>query len=356
MSSVDISIIIVNWNSKDYLRNCIASILANTHNLKYEIIVIDSASYDGCSDMLQNLYPKVHFIQSEYNIGFARANNLGANYAHGTSVLFLNPDTEVREHAIERLYSRLKELPDAGIIGCRLLNSDGSLQTSCVQPLPTIANQIFDAEILQRWFPKINLWISATKFEDATSPVPVEAVSGACMMIQREVFNLVRGFSTDYFMYAEDLDLCYKIHMAGHTNYYVVDAEIIHYGGGSTQHKRSRFSEVMIPESTSRLLKKIHNNSYSFGYRIALSISAVFRLLLLTLCFPVSLIKLITHEWWSTAINKWFVILRWGLGLEKWVHEYDFSDTALNSSNLNHGGESEKNDDSSESCIDKQHG
>jgi len=342
MTSADLSIIIVNWNSMDYLRNCIASILANTHNIKYEIIVVDSASYDGCRDMLKNLYPQVHFIQSEYNVGFARANNIGAGYACGTSVLLLNPDTEVRSHAIERLYSCLQTLPHAGIIGCRLLNSDGSLQTSGVQPLPTIANQILDAEILQRWFPKSSLLMSARTFEGATSPVPVEAISGACMMIQREVFDQVRGFSTDYFMYAEDLDLCYKICLAGYTNYYVADAEIMHHGGGSTQHRRSRFSEVMIPESTSRLLRKTHGNSYSAGYRIALSVAAVFRLILLSLCFPATLIKLLAYEWWKGAVDKWFVILRWGLGLEKWVHEYD---AGLSGGKLNECEKSEKTDE-----------
>jgi len=130
--------------------------------------------------------------------------------------------------------------------------------------------------------------------------------------------------------------------MAGYTNYYVADAEIMHHGGGSTQHRRSRFSEVMIPESTSRLLRKTHGNSYSTGYRIALSVAAVFRLILLSLCFPATLIKLLAYEWWKGAVDKWFVILRWGLGLEKWVHEYD---AGLSSGTLNECEKSEKTDE-----------
>lgn len=323
-SSLDLSIIIVNWNSKDYLKNCIASILANTWEIKYEIIVVDSASYDGCGEMLKDIYPQVYFIQSEQNVGFARANNLGVSYARGTLLLFLNPDTEVLDGAIDRLYSRFQEIPNPGIVGCRLLNSDKSLQTSCVQPLPTISNQIFDVDILLRRFPKVSLWMSARTFEGVTSPVPVEAISGACMMIRRELCDLVRGFSTDYFMYAEDLDLCYKTRVSGFINYYVADAEIIHYGGGSTQHKHNRFSEVMIPESTRRLLRKTHGNAYSAGYKIALSASSVFRLVILLFCFPVCLIKPVAHEWCRAAISKWIVILKWGVGLEKWVHKYDY--------------------------------
>jgi GT2 family glycosyltransferase len=321
MTSVNLSIIIVNWNSKEYLRNCIASILTNTFGIEYEIIVVDSASFDGCGVMLQHFYPQVRFIQSELNVGFARANNLGAKYARGSIMLFLNPDTEVNGCAIERLYTRLRELPHAGVVGCRLLNSDGTLQTSCVMPLPTILNQVFDSEILQRWFPKVSLWMSAATFEGITSPVPVEAVSGACMMIQREAFDKVRGFSTDYFMYAEDVDLCFKTRAAGFTNYYVPEVEIVHHGGGSTQHKRSIFSDVMISESVCRLLRKTRGNSYSIGYRLALSGAAIVRLMLLVICFPVALIKNSTGEW-SVAFNKWIAIFRWGLGLEKWVQQY----------------------------------
>lgn len=321
MTSVKLSIIIVNWNSKDYLKECIASIVENAFGIEYEIIVVDSASFDGCGDMLQLLYPQVRFIQSERNVGFGRANNLGAKYACGKVLLFLNPDTEVRGHAIEHLYAMLRKLPYAGVVGCRLLNSDGSLQTSCVQPLPTIVNQVFNAAILQRWFPKIGLWMTAATFKGDTSAAPVEAVSGACMMIKREVFDHVGGFSTDYFMYGEDLDLCYKALGAAFRNYHVPEVEIVHHGGGSTQHRHSRFSDVMMRESVSRLLTKSRGSFYSLGYRLALSGAAVVRLGLLTLWFPVGLINRRTTER-GEAFDKWVAILRWALGLEKWVYKY----------------------------------
>ena len=327
MTSTDLSIIVVNWNSKDYLRHCIASILGNTVGMEYEIVVVDSGSFDGCGDMLQRVYPQVRFIQSERNVGFALANNLGASYARGSTMLFLNPDTEVRGHAIEHLYSHVRKLPDAGIVGCRLVNRDGSLQTSCVQPLPTILNQVLDAEILHGWFPTIDLWMSATMFEGATSPVPVEAVSGACMMIRREVFDQVRGFSSDYFMYAEDLDLCYKTRAAGFTNYYIVKSEVVHYGGGSTDQSGSRFSNVMIPESISRLLRKTRGKFYSLCYRGALCGAAVVRLIMLTLWLPYGLIRHKPREL-SAVTNKWVAVLRWGLGLENWIHKYDRSKKA----------------------------
>lgn len=318
MTMIYLSIIIVNWNSKDYLQKCIASILTNTFALEYEIIVVDSASYDGCGDMLQHFYPQVHFIQSERNVGFASANNLGAACAHGKVLLFLNPDTEVNAQAIEHLYRRHHQLQHAGVIGCRLINSDGTLQTSCVQPFPTIMNQILDAENLQRWFPRLGLWLSAATFEGVITPVQVEVVSGACMMIDRKVFDQVGEFSSDYFMYAEDIDLCYKITAAGYTNYYVPDVGIVHHGGGSTQHARSCFSNVMMRESVSRLLRKTRGNLYSLGYRLALSCVAVVRLALLVLYYPVALIRQRARKWVLT-FNKWVAILRWGLWLENWA-------------------------------------
>lgn len=335
MKSIDLSIIIVNWNSKDYLKKCIASIVENAKEIPYEIIVVDSASFDGCEQMLQENYPQVNFIQSTRNLGFGRANNLGAKYAQGNVLLFLNPDTEVLNHAIEQLYRYFLELSQPGIIGCRLLNSDNTLQTSCVMPLPTILNQILDVDILYRWFPNSRFWVSAAKFEGSFSPVKVEAISGACMMIHQEVFNQVQGFSNDYFMYAEDLDLCYKTQSAGFTNYYLAGAEIVHHGGGSTQRKRSRFSEVMIPESLSYLLRKMRGSSYSRCYRLALSLAALIRLFLLLFLFPLALIKKQKVDWQDVFL-KWIVILRWGLGLEKWVHQYDqfnFADSDLTLNN-----------------------
>jgi GT2 family glycosyltransferase len=321
MTKIYLSIIIVNWNSKDYLRSCVDSILSSIKNIEYEIIVVDSASFDGCGIMLQECYPQVRFFQSKLNIGFARANNLGAEYARGNILLFLNPDTEVLDNAIEKLCKEFNKLQHAGVVGCRLLNGDRTLQKSCVMPIPTILNQFFDVEILQRYFPKVSLWMSAAMFDGVKLPVAVDAISGACMMISREVFDKVKGFSLDYFMYAEDVDLCYKIFKAGFYNYYIPNVEIVHFGGGSSQHKRSVFSDVMILESISVFLRKTRGNFYNIGFRLALSLSALFRLMLLVVFLPFSLIIRKSEEW-KTAFNKWIAIFRWGLGMEKWVFQY----------------------------------
>ncbi len=316
MSKIDISIVIVNWNSADYVMECLRSIYEHTSAVSCEVIVVDNASFDGCGDLLAHRYQEVIFIQSESNLGFARANNLGAENAGGDVLLFLNPDTEVRDRAIERLYVQLQSLNNPGVVGCRLLNSDESLQTSCVQSLPTLLNQMLDADVLRRLFPRSSLWGIEALYESGTTPAEVEAVSGACMMMRRSVFDAVGGFSSDYFMYAEDLDLCSRLRRAGFHNYYFPGAIIVHHGGGSSQQTRSNFSNVMMRESVRRFLSKSSGSLYSECYRFALNGVATIRLALLMLLFPVSKLKG-RKDVWLSAFGKWWSILRWSYGLER---------------------------------------
>lgn len=321
MPAIDLSIIIVNYHSSDYVLACMRSICELTSSVNYEAIVVDNASYDGCEEALASKYPDVVFVQSGENLGFARANNLGVNHARGRVLLFLNPDTEIKERAIDRLYSHFLQLVNPGIAGCRLVNSDGSLQTSCVQSLPTILNQVLDADILRRIFPKSSLWGTEALLEKAPMPTEVEAVSGACMIVQREVFDSIGGFSADFFMYGEDLDLCWKAQRAGFRNYHINDAVIVHHGGGSLQQIRSNFSIVMMRESVSRLLRKSHSSLYSLCYRFALTGAALCRLAFMATLFPAYAVRRRSKAL-NAPFQKWFAILRWGFGLERWTRRY----------------------------------
>src|SRR5687767_7938076 len=154
---MDLSIIIVNWNSREYLQTCVRAVLARTRLTSFEIIVVDCGSFDGCDRMLRECYPNVRFIQLDANIGFARANNRAAREAKGKTLLFLNPDTEVTYSALDRLYEAIQALPAAGAVGCRLLNANGSVQTSCIQATPTILNQLLNCEFLRRHTPASRL-------------------------------------------------------------------------------------------------------------------------------------------------------------------------------------------------------
>jgi hypothetical protein len=318
---MDLSIIIVNWNSHQYLRKCLASIVSETRDLQYEIIVIDAGSFDGCDRMLRETYPHVRFLQSDKNIGFAKANNMAFQVSQGRCVLFLNPDTELVGPAINTMYDQLQRIPNVGAVGCKLLNSDGTVQTNCIQTMPTILNQMLDSEFLRARWPKSALWGMSPLFAGDPEPKVVNAIAGACVLLRRGIFEQVGWFSEDYFMYAEDIDLCDKIRRTGGQNYYVPEATIIHHGGGSSQTAVSNFSVVMMRESIWRLLRKRRGRAYGLGYRAAMLVAAFIRLAFLVALFPV-LAGCRRHPSWNHSFQKWQAVLRWSLNRETWVKQY----------------------------------
>jgi GT2 family glycosyltransferase len=313
--SMDLSIVIVNWNSKEFLRKCVASVSAQTAGISYEIIVIDSGSFDGSGEMLSQFFPNVRFIQSESNIGFARANNEAFKASVGEHVLFLNPDTELVGPAINIMLQQLKALPDAGAVGCRLLNGDGSLQSTCIQALPTICSQFINSELLRKAYPQWSVWGMAALFDGTDRPTKVQAISGACVMLPRLVFEQAGRFSEDYFMYAEDIDLCHKVRLSGHANYYLPHATVIHFGGGSSEKAPSEFSVVMMRESIWRFLHKTRGGLYALAYRMSTFFLSLVRLLALFALWPIHLIQQRSGSW-TASFRKWRAILGWSLGIK----------------------------------------
>ena len=281
---MDLSIIYVNWNSLDYLRESIASVIEQTHSVAYEIIVVDNASPAPGVDSLKQSFPDVTIIHSEKNLGFAGANNLGFRRSAGEFVLFLNPDTKLMAPSIDLLIARHKSLPDAGIVGCKLLNTDLSVQLSSIQTYPTILNQAMDAEYLRLRWPECPLWKIAPLFSEKVSLMKVEIIPGACMLLRRSVFEQIGLFSEEYFMYAEDLDLYYKVKAAGLTNYYVGETAIIHHGGTSSSRQRvSHWATIMKYRAMVQLFRKTRGSVYALGYRLAMGVMATGRLMLLGL-------------------------------------------------------------------------
>ena len=315
MTVTDLSIIIVSWRSKDYVRQCLKSIDANTSKLSLEIFVVDNASFDGCEEMIANEFPSVLFIQLEKNIGFAGANNLAFSGSKGRNTLFLNPDTKIQERAIERLVAELESHADAGLIGAHLLNADLTMQTTCVTAFPGILNQSFNLERLRRTFPRWKIWGMRPLFDTVKVPVPVEVISGACMLGRREVIESVGAFSTDYFMYAEDMDLCVKIHQAGWHIYYVPDAKIIHYGGCSSSfRKESNFSNIVLRKSIFRFFEIHRGRLYANCYRLSAVLISMLRILVLAAIFPLLALSA-ERQSLTRAMSKWCSILGWSIGL-----------------------------------------
>ena len=308
---MDLSIIIVNWNSAEYLNDCLASIYAETKDVAFEVIVVDNASFDGSREVAARYGPGVRFVQSEQNLGFARANNLGATYSSADSLLFLNPDTVITKQSLGQMLNRLWSDPHCGAVGPKLLNSDGSLQDSCVQTFPTILNQLLDTDLLRRAFPRSRLWGTDALYGGNPQ---VDVISGACFMVKRKIFEEVGGFSEEYFMYADDLDLSFKIHKAGCTIIYAADCEVIHHGGKSSARQSSCFADVLQRQSICQFLSRRRGDLYARCYRLCTAFIAVCRLAIIMLPSFLTARALGGKER-KSVLQKWAKILTWALGL-----------------------------------------
>lgn len=312
--NTELAIVIVNWNSKDYVARCVESIARSLLDVGHEIIVIDSGSFDGCGELLSRIAPSARFIQSADNVGFAAANNIAARGSRSEWLLFLNPDTEVAPTAIQQLLNAAGLLGKPGILGARLLNTDGTLQTSCVMPFPSLFGLMLNSDLMLRVTPYLHPFQSALSFAASREPAPVDAVSGACMLMRRSVFEQIGEFSEDYFMYCEDIDICHAAVRHGYRNYYVPSAEIVHHGGGSSSAQRSRFSTVMQQRAMFIMLRKLHGMSRATAYRACIGAAALARLAVLA---SFSLLPTRTRRF-GQSVSKWLAIFRWSIGLEGW--------------------------------------
>jgi hypothetical protein len=314
---MDLSVIFVNWNAVAYLRECIADIYEHTRGISFEIIVVDNASPEGGVDSLKEQFPRLIIVKEEKNLGFARANNIGFRHSTGDCALFLNPDTRLCGPAITIMLDRLKSLPDAGVVGCRLLNSDFSVQTTAIQRFPTILNQLLDLDCLQLRWPQWRFWGIAPLFSSEITLARVEVISGACMMMRRAAFEAVGMFSEDYFMYAEDIDLSYKAKCAGLTNYYLAEPTIIHHGGRSScKQEVNHWATTMKYRAMRLLFRKMRGGLYGSAYRASIGCAAMVRLAVLALAYPLGNI-VGNREAVRVAGRKWTTILKWAIGLQE---------------------------------------
>jgi len=317
-SPPDLSIVIVNWNSRDVLRKCLISVIETGSGVRHEIIVVDNASFDGSAEMLEREFPSVCFIQSSKNLGFGKANNLGFARSTGQNLLFLNPDTEIIGTALSTMMSFADHRQDVGIVGPKLLNSDLTVQMDSIKAFPSLINQILDSHYLKHRFPRLSIWGMQPLFSSSSTPAPVDVVSGASLMIKRHVFERVGGFSKQYFMYSEDVDLCYRVREAGWSAYFVGCAEVVHHGGKSSAlNTVSQFAAVLTRESRFRFLRTARGTAYAFSFRLITGANAMCRLALLVLSFP--LLGLLRGANVGKTMGKWVHILRWSVGLERWV-------------------------------------
>ena len=232
----DLSVIIVSYNVREFLQQCLHSLEKAGEGLSMEIIVVDNASGDGSAEMVRREFPRVRLIENRDNRGFSRANNQAVRIAGGRYLLLINPDTLAREDTLAAMIAFMEAHPEAGAAGCKILNPDGTLQLSCRRSFPTPWVALSKITGLGRLFPGSRLFGSYNlTYLDPDRTAQVDALSGSFMFLRRQALEQVGLFDEQYFMYGEDLDLCYRIKKATWKIYYVPDTQIIHYKGKSTE-------------------------------------------------------------------------------------------------------------------------
>lgn len=232
-----LSIIIVSYNTKELLADCINSIERSLQKLEYEIIVVDNNSTDDSVKLLKFQFPKVKLIENDCNAGFTKANNQGLQMSTGDYILLLNSDTLVLDDALSTLVRFLDKHKETAICGPRLLNSDMTLQLPCRRGFPRLINSISHFSGLSKVFPKSRLLGSyLMTYMDGSIDHEVDAISGACLLARREVLDTIGGLLDEaFFMHFEDIDLCYRAKKNGYKVYYVHNARVVHLKGQSSK-------------------------------------------------------------------------------------------------------------------------
>lgn len=269
---VDLSVVILNWNACDFLVDALRSIQSQPWQRAIEVIVVDNNSQiDSSVETVRRDFPDITLIAHDKNIGFARGNNLGFEHARGRHILFLNPDTIVHDGALDVLTEWMDTHPDVGACGPKLLNIDGSLQPSC-RAFPSVGAGFFRNTFLGRMFPN-NPWTRAYLMQGFShdKEADVDWLSGSALLVRREAFEKIGGWDGDYFMYCEDVDLCFRLKEHGWRRMYVPSTTITHRIGGSSDWAQG----AMIRQHHGSMLLFFRKH-YMKGARILLFPLAVF--------------------------------------------------------------------------------
>jgi GT2 family glycosyltransferase len=303
---IDLSVIIVSWNTKEFLLPCVRSVFESEQEISEEVIVVDNGSHDGSGSEVKKIFPRVHLIQNEKNLGFAKAVNQGLQKASGKYALLLNPDTRVKNGAIERLMSFMEAHPKVGISGTQLLNPDGSKQNS-IANFPSWATELLNKNLLR--------WLSPKRFPGKgriySEPIDVDSVIGACMMVRREAWGQVGLLDEDYFLFLEETDWCYRLKKAGWRISHVPDAEVYHFQGKSAEKEKKR-ARVEYFRSRYHFFKKNKGNMQWFILLVGVLIRLGFELLSMTVA---SLVTFFTVKRWRRKLGMYAYLFWWHVRL-----------------------------------------
>jgi N-acetylglucosaminyl-diphospho-decaprenol L-rhamnosyltransferase len=277
-----LSIILVSWNTRKLLTSCLTSIYTYPPHCQFEVWVVDNASSDGTQEMLREIFPQVHLIENIKNLGFASANNQALSLVDSPYILLLNPDTIIKPGALNELVAYIDKNPQVGAAGARLLSQDGSLQVSCYVT-PTLFREFLRLMHLDRFWPgasyQMNHW-------DITLPREVEIIQGACMILRKMALDQVGLFDERFFIYTEEVDLCYRLRQAGWKLHWVPQAEVIHYEGQSTSQVAPEMF-IRLYQSKLMFFRKHQGKLAAWVYKVILFMISLPRVMLM----PISWLK-----------------------------------------------------------------
>jgi len=293
---LDLSILIVSWNTRELLAQCLRSVYGSAGELTLEIVVVDNGSEDGSVEMVRRDFPQVRLVANDENKGFVRANNQALAMCRGRYVLLLNSDTKVLPGSLEKPVQFLDEHPNAGIVGVRLLNPDGSFQASYT-PFPTLRQEFLILSGLGRWLIRPAFPSHGTQADRGAQRIE-GYIEGAYMMARSDAVDQIGAMDEHIFMYAEDVDWCYRFHRAGWEVWYLSAAPIVHYGGQSSKQRQGRMEAELY-------------RSRVYFFRKHYGRAAVFWLKSMIYCL--TLPKMLVHGWlrFATKGRKGRIVTSW---------------------------------------------
>lgn len=308
---IEVSFIIVNWNAEDFLEKCLASIYQQVRGLSFEVIVVDNASTDGSPEMVRENFPEVRLICSSTNLGFARGNNLGIRESRGRYLCLVNSDVEILKDCVQTMVAYLNRHAEIGMLGPRVLNPDGTLQNS-YRSFPTLWNNLTCALALPNLLPNSRLLGSLfLTFFQGDEIRPVEVITGIFWLIRRQALEEVGLLDEDFFMYSEDTDWCRRFRQKGWEIVYFCEAQIIHYGGGSSANAPIKYY-LELHRSQIQYWQKYHNKLSQKAFFLILLMHHIFRMISWKV---VHLVKGSGNPEIEFKIKREIALSRWLLGM-----------------------------------------
>jgi GT2 family glycosyltransferase len=294
------SVIIVAYNSGDFLPACLHSIFHSQTSYKLEVIVLDNGSPEPISKEVRCAYPQVKWLDSPVNLGFGAGCNFAYKQVTMPYVFVVNPDTMISPHTFEKMMQRYSTLENPGALGCKILNNDGSLQWACRRSFPSPLAAIYKTVGLANLFPQSKRFATYNmSYLDPETETKVDAVSGSFFLVSKSIWEQVQGFDEDYFLYGEDLDIFYRIQKAGYNNYYYPQTSIIHFKGQSF--KTRRFKSYIDFYNAMLIFATKHRDRFKPFPHFTIATGVLLAALL-------GVFSRLVPQWWKLSTDFFFIV------------------------------------------------